>query len=311
MSCLKISGQSGLASSWGLSELLRQDVHACNERPRVVMSPRAIKKPLCPHLHWSELSACHAPLVLIVYFRNVNSAWAHIIVCVLPLPHLCFPRSFSINSRLASSLGSLNSATEEPGSRKASSSSEAPLAARPFTNLLNGSSQTPARNYPELNNNQCGRSNAPRGSAASSPPPSPQGGAEPDEHAAVPRPSYGGLSSSSARFLSRSIPVSSQTPPLGPQNPERNFCAVPPQPRLPPKKFNSAKEAFWAMPSLCAVKLPMHVPSAGSSSSKCQVSTGVSSFLLLLLLPLLPLLLRWLPFRGKPLSLPSSRTPLT
>ncbi|XP_039084386.1 dual specificity protein phosphatase CDC14A isoform X2 [Hyaena hyaena] len=154
-------------------------------------------------------------------------------------------RSFSINSRLASSLGNLNSAAEGPGSRKAPSSSEAPLAASPFTNLLNGSSQTPARNYPELNNNQYGRSNAPRGSAASSPPsPSPQRGAKPDEHAAVPRPSYGGLSSSSARFLSRSIPVSSQTPPLGPQHPERNFCALPPQPRLPPKKFNSAKEAF-------------------------------------------------------------------
>ncbi|XP_039084389.1 dual specificity protein phosphatase CDC14A isoform X5 [Hyaena hyaena] len=202
--------------------------------------PRAVPQPFrltsCPQGSASTLKTTKVALSPSATVKRINRS---------SLSSGASVRSFSINSRLASSLGNLNSAAEGPGSRKAPSSSEAPLAASPFTNLLNGSSQTPARNYPELNNNQYGRSNAPRGSAASSPPsPSPQRGAKPDEHAAVPRPSYGGLSSSSARFLSRSIPVSSQTPPLGPQHPERNFCALPPQPRLPPKKFNSAKEAF-------------------------------------------------------------------
>nr|XP_060477314.1 dual specificity protein phosphatase CDC14A [Panthera onca] len=152
-------------------------------------------------------------------------------------------RSFSINSRLASSLGNLNAATEEPENKKASSSSKAGFVASPFTNLLNGSSQPSARNYPELNNNQYSRSTSTSGSTVSSQP-SPHGGVKAEEHSPVLRTAYPGLSSSSARFLSRSIPVSSQTPPPGPQNPERNFCALPPQPRLPPKKFNSAKEAF-------------------------------------------------------------------
>ncbi|XP_040327035.1 dual specificity protein phosphatase CDC14A isoform X2 [Herpailurus yagouaroundi] len=152
-------------------------------------------------------------------------------------------RSFSINSRLASSLGNLNAATEEPENKKASSSSKAGFVASPFTSLLNGSSHPSARNYPELNNNQYSRSNSTSGSTVSSQP-SPHGAVKAEEHSPVLRPAYPGLSSSSARFLSRSIPVSSQTPPPGPQSPERNFCALPPQPRLPPKKFNSAKEAF-------------------------------------------------------------------
>uniref|UniRef100_A0A8C3VUT9 Dual specificity protein phosphatase CDC14A n=1 Tax=Catagonus wagneri TaxID=51154 RepID=A0A8C3VUT9_9CETA len=149
-------------------------------------------------------------------------------------------RSFSINSRLASSLGNLNAAAEDPDNKKTASPAKVGFVANPFSNLLNGSPQPPGRNYPELNNNQYSRS------GSGSPPggqPSPQG-AKADEHTAALRPVYTGLSSSSARFLSRSIPVSSQTPPLGPQNPERGFCALPSQPRLPPKKLNSAKEAF-------------------------------------------------------------------
>nr|XP_013220363.2 dual specificity protein phosphatase CDC14A-like [Ictidomys tridecemlineatus] len=116
-------------------------------------------------------------------------------------------RSFSINSRLASSLGNLNAATDDPENKKTSSSSKAGFTASPFTNLLNGTSQPPARNYPELNNNQYNRSNS---SSSSS------GGnlnshlgphsAKTEEHATILRPSYTGLSSSSARFLSRSIP---------------------------------------------------------------------------------------------------------
>ncbi|XP_027957715.1 dual specificity protein phosphatase CDC14A isoform X2 [Eumetopias jubatus] len=151
-------------------------------------------------------------------------------------------RSFSINSRLASSLGNLNAATQEPENKKPSSSSKAGFITSPLTSLLNGSSQPPARNYPELNNNRYSRSNSSGGGTLSSQP-SPHG-VKTEEHPTLLRPSYTGLSSSSVRFLSRSIPVSSQTPPLGPQNPERNFCALPSQPRLPPKKFNSAKEAF-------------------------------------------------------------------
>ncbi|XP_061267037.1 dual specificity protein phosphatase CDC14A isoform X4 [Bos javanicus] len=175
-------------------------------------------------------------------------------------------RSFSINSRLASSLGNLNAAADDPENKKTTSPSKMGFIANPFTNLLNGSSQPPARNYPELNNNQYSRSSSSSGSAPSSQP-GPHGAKTTEEHSTALRPSYTGLSSSSARFLSRSIPVSSQTPPLGPQNPERdfcalagtaslqtsplgpqnpelNFCALPSQPRLPPKKFNSAKEAF-------------------------------------------------------------------
>ncbi|KAL2772178.1 dual specificity protein phosphatase CDC14A isoform 6 [Daubentonia madagascariensis] len=153
-------------------------------------------------------------------------------------------RSFSINSRLASSLGNLNTATDDPENKKTSSPSKAGFTANPFTNLLNGSSQPTTRNYPELNNNQYNRSSSSSTSGGNlnshlSPP-----SAKTEEHATSLRPSYTGLSSSSARFLSRSIPVSSQTPPLGPQNPERNFCALPSQPRLPPKKFNSSKDVF-------------------------------------------------------------------
>lgn len=170
----------------------------------------------------------------------MNSASVSIIVCFFP-PHLCFPFSFSINSRLASSLGNLNAATDDPENKK-TSSSKASFVANPFTNLLNGSSQPPARNYPELNNNQYSRSYSSSGSTLSAQP-GPQG-AKTEEHATVLRPSYTGLSSSSARFLSRSIPVSSQIPSLDPQNPERKFCASPSPPRLPPKKLNSAKEAL-------------------------------------------------------------------
>ncbi|XP_058394622.1 dual specificity protein phosphatase CDC14A isoform X3 [Diceros bicornis minor] len=113
-------------------------------------------------------------------------------------------RSFSINSRLASSLGNLNAATDDPENKKTSSSSKAGFVASPFTNLLNGSSQPPARNYPELNNNQYSRSSSSDGSTLSSQP-TPQS-AKTEEHTTVLRPSYTSLSSSSARFLSRSIP---------------------------------------------------------------------------------------------------------
>ncbi|XP_072824222.1 dual specificity protein phosphatase CDC14A isoform X6 [Vicugna pacos] len=151
-------------------------------------------------------------------------------------------RSFSINSRLASSLGNLNNAADDPENKKAASPLRVGFIANPFTSLLNGSPQPPARNDPELNNNQSSRSTSSTGNPLNSQP-SPQC-AKTEEPSTALRPSYTGLSSSSARFLSRSIPVSSQTPALGPENPECNFGALPSPPRLPPKKFNSSKEAF-------------------------------------------------------------------
>ncbi|KAB0356023.1 hypothetical protein FD754_000179, partial [Muntiacus muntjak] len=148
-------------------------------------------------------------------------------------------RRISGQKEVASSLGNLNAAADDLENKKTASPSKMGFIANPFTNLLNGSSQPPARNYPELNNNQYSRSNSSSGSAPSSQP-GPHGAKTTEEHSTALRPSYTGLSSSSARFLSRSIP----TPPLGPPNPELTFCALPSQPRLPPKKFNSAKEAF-------------------------------------------------------------------
>lgn len=114
-------------------------------------------------------------------------------------------RSFSINSRLASSLGNLNAAAaEDADNKKPAAASKVGFVASPFSNLLNGSSQPPGRNYPELNNNQYSRSGGSSGSPLGGPPSPP--GAKADAHSPALRPAYTGLSSSSARFLSRSIP---------------------------------------------------------------------------------------------------------
>ncbi|GAB1288049.1 Dual specificity protein phosphatase CDC14A [Apodemus speciosus] len=128
-----------------------------------------------------------------------------------------YQKGFSINSRLASSLGNLNAGTEEPENKKTTSPSKAAaFIASPFTSFLNGSTQTPGRNYPELNNNQytrnsnsgisggSGSGGSLAGNLNSSPGPL---SAKPEEHTTVLRPSFpGALSSSSVRFLSRSIP---------------------------------------------------------------------------------------------------------
>ncbi|XP_070252194.1 dual specificity protein phosphatase CDC14A isoform X7 [Myotis yumanensis] len=111
-------------------------------------------------------------------------------------------RSFSVNSRLASSLGNLSAATEDPDSRK-TLPCKVGFAASPFANLLNGSSQASSRNYPELNNNQYSRSPP---SSQRGPPSAKTEELGPGPAAPSPRASYTGLSSSSARFLSRSIP---------------------------------------------------------------------------------------------------------
>ncbi|XP_055484165.1 dual specificity protein phosphatase CDC14A isoform X2 [Psammomys obesus] len=151
-------------------------------------------------------------------------------VSTVKTPKVCFPpsatakrinrgslssgantRSFSINTRLASSLGNLNAVTEDFENKKTASPTKAAFIASPFTSFPNGSPQPPGRNYPELNNNQYTRSNNGNisssglgGNLNSSPGPlSPK----PEEHTTVLRPPFsGGLSSSSSRFLSRSIP---------------------------------------------------------------------------------------------------------
>nr|XP_044994531.1 dual specificity protein phosphatase CDC14A isoform X2 [Jaculus jaculus] len=116
-------------------------------------------------------------------------------------------RSFSIHSRLASSLGNLNAETGGP-EKKPSSSSKAGFAATHSSPLPNGSPPPPGRSPPELNNNQDGRGGC---CSAGSPGSHVHGRAgpasgQPDDSALL-RPSFTGLSSSSsARFLSRSIP---------------------------------------------------------------------------------------------------------
>ncbi|CAH6789129.1 Cdc14a [Phodopus roborovskii] len=124
-------------------------------------------------------------------------------------------RSFSINSRLASSLGNLNAVTDDPENKKTASPTKAAFIASPFTSFLKGSSQPPGRNHPELNNNQYTRSSSNSSSSGlggnlnSSPGPL---SATPEEHSTILRPAFpGGLSSSSSRFLSRSIPFSFQS----------------------------------------------------------------------------------------------------
>ncbi|XP_074118902.1 dual specificity protein phosphatase CDC14A isoform X7 [Sminthopsis crassicaudata] len=110
-------------------------------------------------------------------------------------------RSFSINTRLASSLGNLHAATDDSESKKATTTpTRTGYPVNHFSNHLNGSSQPPARNYPELNNNQYSRSTSAGTNLNSH---TSLHNAKADEY--VFRP-YTGLSASSSRFLSRSIP---------------------------------------------------------------------------------------------------------
>ncbi|XP_020855582.1 dual specificity protein phosphatase CDC14A isoform X2 [Phascolarctos cinereus] len=109
-------------------------------------------------------------------------------------------RSFSINTRLASSLGNLHAATDDSESKKTTPPTRTGYTVNHFSNHLNGSSQPPARNYPELNNNQYSRSTS-AGTTLNSH--TSLHNAKADEY--IFRP-YTGLSASSSRFLSRSIP---------------------------------------------------------------------------------------------------------
>ncbi|XP_027724068.1 dual specificity protein phosphatase CDC14A isoform X1 [Vombatus ursinus] len=109
-------------------------------------------------------------------------------------------RSFSINTRLASSLGNLHAATDDSECKKTTPPTRTGYTVNHFSNHLNGSSQAPARNYPELNNNQYSRSTS-AGTTLNNH--TSLHSAKADEY--VFRP-YTGLSASSSRFLSRSIP---------------------------------------------------------------------------------------------------------
>ncbi|XP_055994392.1 dual specificity protein phosphatase CDC14A-like [Sorex fumeus] len=108
--------------------------------------------------------------------------------------------SFSINSLLASSLGNLNAATDDPENKK-SSSTKADFIASIFTSLLNGRSQLPDKNYPELNNNQYCQSNSNSRSILTSQL-SPLSTTTEEHSSTILPPTYTGFSSFSARFLS-------------------------------------------------------------------------------------------------------------
>ncbi|MGH0132814.1 UNVERIFIED_CONTAM: hypothetical protein FKN15_050678 [Acipenser sinensis] len=128
--------------------------------------------------------------------------------------------SFSINSRLASSLGNIYAADDDSGSKMtASTSSSSPSSATrtgfptSHSSYSNGSSQPAPRHYHELNNNHYNHSTTSNSHASSTsksvlnhnghlPYPSSR---QLDEYGTY-RSTNTGLSSSTARYLSRSIP---------------------------------------------------------------------------------------------------------
>ncbi|KAF7243404.1 Dual specificity protein phosphatase CDC14A [Varanus komodoensis] len=136
-------------------------------------------------------------------------------------------KSVSINSRLASSLGNLYAASDGAESKLTSSSSRTGYSVNQISSHFSGSTQLPARNYPELNNNLYNRS----GSSATnlnSHTISPSVLA--DDHSTY--RSFTGLAASQARYLSRSIPVSSQ-----PQQPSQGTDSTSLQPEPLQKRF--------------------------------------------------------------------------
>lgn len=135
-------------------------------------------------------------------------------VCVYP--HMCFPFSISTNSRLASSLGNLYAASDDAESKLTSSSSRTGYSVNQISSHLNGSAPLPARNYRELNNNLYNR-NGSSATNLNSYTHSPS--VLTDEYSTY--RSFTGLAATPSRFLSRSIPVSSQ-----PQQPSRNLTEL-------------------------------------------------------------------------------------
>ncbi|MGH0184279.1 UNVERIFIED_CONTAM: hypothetical protein FKN15_017502 [Acipenser sinensis] len=132
--------------------------------------------------------------------------------------------SFSINSRLASSLGNIYAADDDSGSKMtASTSSSSPSSATrtgfptSHSTYSNGSSHPAARHYHELNNNHYNHSTTSNSHSSSTSKsvlnhnghhhyPSSR---QLDEYGTY-RSTNTGLSSSTARYLSRSIPSVTQ-----------------------------------------------------------------------------------------------------
>ncbi|XP_019357237.1 PREDICTED: dual specificity protein phosphatase CDC14A isoform X1 [Gavialis gangeticus] len=111
-------------------------------------------------------------------------------------------KSVSINSRLASSLGNLCAASDDKEIKMTSSSSRTGFPVNHISSHLTGSLQLPTRNYRELNNNLYNRSSN-SGTNLNSHPTSPS--TVTDEYN-IYQPSFTGLTTSPARYLSRSIP---------------------------------------------------------------------------------------------------------
>ncbi|KAG8132700.1 hypothetical protein E2320_010532, partial [Naja naja] len=110
-------------------------------------------------------------------------------------------KSFSINSRLASSLGNLHAASDDAESKLTLSSSRTGYSVNQLSSHLNGSALLPAGNYHELNNNlynRRGNSTTNLNNYVNSP------NVLAEEYNTF--RSFTGLAASSARYLSRSIP---------------------------------------------------------------------------------------------------------
>ncbi|XP_015687089.1 dual specificity protein phosphatase CDC14A [Protobothrops mucrosquamatus] len=110
-------------------------------------------------------------------------------------------KSFSINSRLASSLGNLHAASDDAESKLTLSSSRTGYSVSQLSSHLNGSALLPAGNYHELNNNlynRRGNSTTNLNNYVNSP------NVLAEEYNTF--RSFTGLAASSARYLSRSIP---------------------------------------------------------------------------------------------------------
>ncbi|XP_010212020.1 PREDICTED: dual specificity protein phosphatase CDC14A [Tinamus guttatus] len=111
-------------------------------------------------------------------------------------------KSVSINSRLASSLGNLCAASDDDESKMTSSSSRTGFSVSQISSHLNGSLQLPLRNNRELNNNLYNRSSSSGNNPGSQASPH---STVADEYSSY-QPSFVGLATPPARYLSRSIP---------------------------------------------------------------------------------------------------------
>ncbi|XP_050818318.1 dual specificity protein phosphatase CDC14A isoform X3 [Gopherus flavomarginatus] len=141
-------------------------------------------------------------------------------------------KSVSVNSRLGSSLGNLYAASDDTESKMMSSSSRTGFSVNHISSHLNGSLQLPTRNSHELNNNLYNRSSN-NGTNLNSHAISHGTGTD-DDNCSIYQPSFMGLTASPARYLSRSIPVSSQ-PQKPSQGHDRSLSTLLLQPKLSQK----------------------------------------------------------------------------